>query len=142
MKSVIVGIVLLAGCATLPPPPQERPDTPVTASFGRTWDSVVDYFARSSIPIKTIDRASGLIAAETTRLGGDTRSYGVCQNALRTFSPQGGNFNVLVRGDSARSTLRVTATWIVTPPTVAECQTSDVWEKRFETAIKGRAEAQ
>lgn len=140
ITSLLLTVVFASACASLPPAPQPRADTPVSASFGRTWDAVVDYFARSSIPIKTIDRTSGLIAAETTRLAGDNSRYGVCINPLRSFAPQGGSFNVLVKGDSTRSTVRVTATWLAAPPVEAQCQTSDVWEKQFETAIKAKAE--
>lgn len=131
---------LLTACASLPPGAQDRPDTTVNAPVSRTWDAVVDYFARSSIPIKTIDRASGIIAAETTLLGGETKSYGVCVNGIHEFPPVGASFNVLVRGDSARSIVRVTASWFASDRG-SPCVSSDVWEKNFEGAIRGRAEA-
>lgn len=58
--------------------------------------------------------------------------------------PEGGSFNALVRGDSVRSIVRVTATWVVPTASGAlayQCVTSDQWEKQFETAIKTKAEA-
>ncbi len=144
MRRFISLVLLLTGCATLPPAPPARPDTNVHASFGRTWDAVVDYFARSSIPIKTIDRSSGLIAAESQRLSGDNSRYAGCKNALASVPVEGASFNVLIHGDSTRSTVRVTANWIGS--TVSQmsihCQTTDVWEMEFETAIKAKAEAQ
>lgn len=135
----LCGVIALGGCASMPPLPPPRPDTQVNASFGKTWDAVVDYFARSSIPVKTIDRSSGLIAAETTRLAGDNSTYGVCANGWgkRSFPPLGGSFNALVRGDSLKSVVRVTAVWL---GGTGGCQTTDVWERDFESTIKSKAE--
>ena len=136
--------IAISGCASVPPAPLTRADTVVNASFGKTWDAVVDYFARSSIPVKTIDRSSGLIAAETTRLAGDNSRFATCANWARKFNPEGASFNALVRGDSTRSTVRVTASWLATgggAPSI-QCQTSDVWEKEFEAAIKAKAEGE
>jgi hypothetical protein len=139
----VASALVLAGCVSLPPAPPQRADTAVNASFGKTWDAVVDYFARSSIPVKTIDRSSGLIAAEATRLSGDNSSYATCSNGFLKRSPEGASFNALVRGDSTRSTVRVTATWMVAtaPGTKAvQCVTTDAWERNFESAIKTKAE--
>lgn len=135
--------LLALGCATLPPAPSARADTQVNAPFGRTWEAVVDYFARASIPIKTIDRASGIIAAEAVSLPGDSGRFGVCKNQLRRFDPEGASFNALVRGDSTQAVVRVTATWMAYgggAPGI-RCQTNDVWEREFEAAIKTKAEA-
>ncbi|MGH9897071.1 MAG: hypothetical protein ACREA0_34765, partial [bacterium] len=65
--SAFMGGALVAsiGCGYQPPaPPMPRDATEVTASFGRTWDAVIDEFADRNIPIRTIERASGLIATE------------------------------------------------------------------------------
>lgn len=144
-RIVAVTITLtIAACATLPPAPATRPDTEVNASFGKTWDAVIDYFARGSIPIKTIDRASGIVAAEAQRLPGDNSAYAVCvQGVMGHANVEGASFNALIHGDSTHSTVRVTANWI--PSAISQlnihCQTTDVWEKQFESAIKAKAEA-
>lgn len=138
-----ISLALLNACATLPPAPPARSDTAVNAPFGRTWDAVVDYFARSSIPVKTIDRSSGLIAAEATSLAGDNSTYATCTNGFLSFPPRGASFNALIRGDSTRSTVRVTANWMTPTPAGSapiQCVTSDLWEKQFESAIKLKAE--
>jgi len=134
--------IIFVACATLPPAPPVRADTPVAAPFNRTWDAVVDYFARSSIPIKTIDRTSGIIAAESSSLAGDNSGFAVCSNALAHVPALGANFNVLVRGDTAQSIVRVTATWIGSGASQMDvrCMTTDLWEKQFEAAIKAKAE--
>lgn len=145
MKALpLMGLLAVTGCASLPPAPPARPDTQVQSPFGKTWDAVVDYFARSSIPVKTIDRTSGLIAAETTQLSGDNSAYARCSNGFLNFAPSGASFNALIKGDSARSTVRVTANWLGAQTEGSArvmCVTTDVWEKQFETAIKAKAEA-
>lgn len=141
--AIVLSAFAFAGCASLPAAPAARPDTEIQASFGRSWDAVVDYFARSSIPIKTIDRSSGLIAAETQRLAGDNSPYAKCSNGFFSFQAEGASFNALIRGDSTHSTVRVTANWIPVNNggITIHCQTTDVWEKQFESAIKEKAEA-
>jgi hypothetical protein len=47
-----------------PAPAQPRQPTAVAASFGKTWDGVIDEFASRNIPIKAMDRASGFIATD------------------------------------------------------------------------------
>lgn len=145
MKSVIAGIVLLAACVPPPSAPPPRPDTQVNASFSRVWDAVVDRFARSSVPVKTIDRSSGLIAAESMRINGDLSSYGGCNvMGVRNAPPVGAGFNVLIHGDSTRSSIVVTADWIGVDGAGNRigCVTTGKWEQEFEAAIKARAETQ
>jgi hypothetical protein len=139
---LLLGTLTVTGCASLPPAPAPRPDTEINAPFSQTWDAVVDFFGRSSIPIKTIDRSSGIIAAEATRLAGDNGKYAVCTNPLAHVPVIGGSFNVLVRGDSARSIVRATAVWVGSQVSGMDihCVTTDVWEKDFESAIKQRSE--
>jgi hypothetical protein len=67
----------------------------------------------------------------------------------RKLYPTSATFNVLVRGDSSKSTVRVTARWVRTgmarglsTETVSEeCGSTGVWESEFEGGIKTAAEA-
>lgn len=136
--------ILLSACASLPPAAPPRPDTGINAPFSKTWDAVVDYFARSSIPVKTIDHSSGLIAAEATVLTGDNSAYATCSNGFLKFQARGASFNALIRGDSTHSTVRVTTNWMTPAPAGSKpiaCVSSDLWEKQFESAIKTKAES-
>jgi hypothetical protein len=54
--------------AQVKPPPVVREQTAVAASFGRTWDAVIDHFAERNISIRTMERSSGFIAAEPFRV--------------------------------------------------------------------------
>jgi len=51
----------------------------VTSSFGRAWDAVIDVFAEANTPIRTMERASGFIAAELATIP-------VYTSAQRTFA--------------------------------------------------------
>lgn len=138
-----LALFVLFGCASLPPAPALRSDTQVNGSFGKTWDAVVDYFARSSIPVKTIDRSSGLIAAEATRMAGDNSRFATCNIlGLRNVAPEGGTFNVIIHGDSTRSMIRVTANWIGLDGKGdrIDCVSHDTFEQEFEAAIKAKVE--
>jgi len=53
-------------------PKGEYPATPIiqasNKSFEKVWDNVIDYFAQNGIPIKIIDKSSGLIISDKARL--------------------------------------------------------------------------
>lgn len=124
------------------PPPSPRNATEVTASFGRTWDAVVDEFADRNIPIRTIERASGLVATELLTILHDARSEADCGTFNgRALSPTHAIYNVVVRGDSARATVKATTRWVrVNKDASITCETTHRWEGALEERIKGRAE--
>ncbi len=156
---------LVVACVTYVPPqvkePEPLPATPVRASFDRTWATVIDFFADQAIPVKTLDRSSGYIAAE--RLGaGNNLDWADCGKIVNAPARDGGGrvipqqavFNVRVRGDSASSTVQVVARWMaVGTAQVAsgfgsrtkaynetECVTTHVWETAAIREITRRAE--
>jgi hypothetical protein len=136
-------MIISAACASLPAPSPQA-DTIVNASFATTWAAVLDRFAQSNIPIKAIDRSSGLITAEATRLDDSGRQYGNCNRmGIAIVPPDGATFNVLVKGDSIRSFVRATADWIGhnSKGLRLSCVTSGKWEQEFESAIKDQAES-
>jgi hypothetical protein len=150
-RSILPALALLAAgaCTPVPPaPPEPREATPVGASFGRTWDAVIDVFAARNIPIKTIERVSGLIATDpmaVARPGGGQSPYADCGKVMGlAIPPDRATYNVLVRGDSSQSTVKVTVRWTQggTPddPRLIECSTKGVWESEAEQAVKARAE--
>jgi hypothetical protein len=127
------------GCATMPPAQVERPVTSVSASFGRTWDAVIDAFAAKNIPIKTMERASGFISADAASVFPvDAAGWADCGKALGVrFFANRASYNVTVRGDSTRSTVRVTATWSANS---TQCTSTGVWESERESDVRSRAE--
>jgi hypothetical protein len=147
MRRVIVGVSLLAACAPFEPPapPSPRIATEVAASFGKTWDAVIDVFAEQNIAIRTMERASGFIAAEVSMVAGDSvakengHPYADCgKRGADLLMPTAAAYNVVVRGDSAKSTVRATVRFTNVSST-AECSTRGVWETAFEAGVRARA---
>lgn len=71
---VLAFCILLSSCATtkIIPLMGSYPPTPIVAmsdkSFEKVWDNIIDFYAQNGIPIKIIDRSSGLIISEKTSL--------------------------------------------------------------------------
>src|SRR6476619_6670979 len=90
-----------------PAPAVPRDSRTVYASFGKTWDAVIDVFASQNIPISTMERASGFIAAERTswRLASlFDRDYVLRLSDCGRFGPNpylptAALYNIVVRGD-------------------------------------------
>ncbi len=169
MRTFAALVLVLAGACVSPPvppvPAPTRDATPVAASFDATWNAVIDHFAATNIPISTIERASGIIA--TARLSvtrEDAMVFADCggrypaedletlqlsgvrlQRASmeRMFVASSVVYNVLVRGDGERSSVRVTASWDTDDPAAPfRCETTGQWESDMEAAVRERAEGQ
>jgi len=142
--------LLLAGCSfgyKPPPAPAPREATRVDASVGHTWDAVIDLFAARNIPIRTIERASGLIASDllgVNEVDEKEGNWGSCGTVNgERIAPNYAIYNVLVRGDSATATVRTTVRWshvLEKSPRPRECTSTYVWERDLEQGVKERAE--
>jgi len=158
---LIVGTSACGGYYRPAGQPAPSQGTAVQASFGTTWDAVIDVFAEQGIPITTLERASGLIVAGAVPV--DVRRARVTSPMRRApsqptpeeqswadcgevsgwrFFPDRANFSVVVRGDSVQSTIKVHARWWIAaikdevPP---RCVTRGVWESGFEQNVHTRA---
>lgn len=144
-KSLIgLMIVAAAGCMPAPPaPPAPRTAMPVSASFGKTWDAVIDLFATRNIAIKTVNRSSGLIVAEPQTVSSADESLADCgQNIYhQQFRPSEAFWNVLVRGDSVSSTVRASVRFVSATSIAKECSSKGTWESDLERQVKTAAEA-
>jgi len=121
---------------------------PINASAGRAWDAVVDVFASREIPIRMMERASGFIATDQLGVTGkQARQWTeICgRHGLFPIVADRAGYNVLVRGDSAASTVKVTVRWThggaPFEPRLRECRSRNVRESELEAAIKVSAEA-
>jgi hypothetical protein len=145
-----------------PLPQAERPVTVVAASFEKTWNAVIDVFARENTPIQTLEKASGFIVAERAVIpyfrpdefafalsladcGAVLYSY---ERNWRDFAPTSAKYNIVVRPQGDGSTVRVTAKFISAPSSATlpaiparECSSKGVYETETEAAIKEAAEA-
>jgi hypothetical protein len=150
--TVLFTVACLCGCT--PPNPAPRPaigPTKVAAPFSKTWNAVVDILAERNIPVKTLDRASGFVAAEMTGVApGDIGKLASgCGGFWDAMANGGGapagvaRYNILVRGDSIASTVKVTAQFTeLISGTTKQCATKGVFEAPFQEDVKARAEPQ
>ena len=70
---LIISVSLLTSCASkVIPLKGSYPTTPIeitsTKSFDDVWDNLVDMFAQKGLSIKIIDRSSGLIVSDRSKL--------------------------------------------------------------------------
>ena len=131
----------------------------VTSSFGRAWDAVIDVFAEANKPIRTMERASGFIAAELATIPVYTSAQRTFAHSLADCGYRGRlstyrrrrsttswygvtartpRFKLTVRylsQNGATTTAPATATG-----TTVDCSTLGVLENMRESEIKARAE--
>ncbi|HEY7635442.1 MAG TPA: hypothetical protein VH763_07865 [Gemmatimonadales bacterium] len=113
--------------------------------MGRTWDAVIELFAARTIPIRTIERASGLILTEELSVGPEGAEWAECGRVSNlAYHADRAIYNVLVRGDSSTSGVKTTVRWVHTDSKgrSMECSTTHVWERALEAEVKARAEEQ
>ena len=139
----------LTGCATVPP---SRPDLFNTtrnypASKDIVWDRAVEWFAVQNVPIKAIEKDSGIISGEAIYVlnnGLRPDQDAICKtDFLSTVDGYTVRLNILVRGDGAASSVRVTSTIIASVrytvgnamPRTIECQTTGRIEKSILDSI-------
>ena len=69
MRTLIASIsaVILTACASTPGTYTFENSRTVDASFDKTWEAVIGYFAENNIGIETLEKDSGIIVAENTR---------------------------------------------------------------------------
>ncbi len=152
MKALVFCLAFGAlGCAAAKAPQpvtlaSSRGITNVQGSFGRTWDAVIDVFGERNIPIKQMERASGFIATDNLALGReDQRSAKFWATCERRLPPTHAVYNVIVRGDSTNTTVKVNVKWERTVGRQIQgtsCESTRAWEICAEDDIKARAERQ
>ena len=128
-----------AGCMQQPVHHALPAPVNVPASFDRTWAAVIDIFSAGSIPIRTMEKASGLIVAEPLAIGLEmSRRYADC--GAGAFGPNVANrasYNVRVTGDSTASLVRVTANFSST--VLGQCTSLGEFERFMMASIVARA---
>jgi hypothetical protein len=148
MKRSLLALALVSsGCYTYqaPEPASSRDATVVNATVGQTWDAVIDLFAARNIPVRTIEKASGLIASDPLEVD-PTRApqWADCGELGNDhFYPNEAVYNVLVRGDTAGSSVRATVRWTHRSgggEADRDCATTHVWEEGLEAEVKTRAQ--
>ncbi len=146
LRTVFI-IGLAVGCApapiiTLPP----IAPAGINASFDRTWDVVIDVLSEGNIPVKTLDKASGYVMAEVADVGSSEEDAladcgGWMRMRLTALGPMIARYNILVRGDSTTSTVKVRAEFTKTGRSRWNCPSKNTFETKFQSYVKEKAEA-
>lgn len=143
---LLAASTLAAACVPRPQPvAPPRSITDVQASFGRAWDATIDVFGERNIPIKQLERASGFVSTDPIALTREdqraARGWATCRARV---PPDEAVYNVIVRGDSTQSTVKVTVKWQRSRSRQLSepCTSNRGWELCAEDDIKARAERQ
>lgn len=149
--------------------PAPREATTVGAPFDSTWTAVVGYFASRNIPIRTIEKASGIIVAEASRADLlPNRGYRLDEKGNHMYrdgkpvldtpvyadcgvfdgvplDPRTGAFNVFVRPSGGESAIRVSVKYTSqyqsgVGPIPVDCSSLGKWETELETLVKKQVE--
>lgn len=135
---------LLVGCKPSAPLFAPTPSA-IDAGFNQSWNAVIDVLAEDNVPVKTLDRSSGFVVAEVSAMSLSdlsnltTNCGGFVDIMLQSDVKYGiANYNILIRGDSNTSMVKVTARFTHASIT---CQSKNLFENNFQTAVKTRAEA-
>lgn len=148
--NLLGALLFLTGCLSAPSlAPAPRDGVDIEASVDAAWDAVIEQFAEVGVPIASMERASGFISTPNLNVPSSdpALAWADCgKNGPSRIRPQRVSYNVLVRGDEQRSTVRVSARWQGTTKSVGqwvsvECVSTGVWETRAESDVKRRAEA-
>lgn len=131
----------MTGLVACVQPPYHHPlpePANIPASFDKTWAAVVDHFASGSIPIRTIEKASGLIVAEVLYVSDEmSRRYADCgSSAFGPMVASRATYNVRVTGDSTVSLVRVNT---VFANNVTQCVSTGAFERELMDAIRSMA---
>jgi len=118
MKPIFMAIslsFLLMACASTPPVKHSfEPSKVYHADYDKVWESIIEAFAQNNVPIRTLDKNSGLVVSEdqyvpfTTRYGTKIVDTEYCDcgggGSLQSYSELSGKFNVFVKSLSASET--------------------------------------
>lgn len=119
----------------------------VNAPFEKTWNAVIDILGNDNIPVTTLDKNSGFVVAERTRIVYASKAERDAVLALAdcggnglgmTFVPTSARYNIVVRPNGNATTVKATASY--QSPAAAGCTSKGTFETQLETAIKQRAE--
>ncbi len=147
--TAVAGLACLSACATAPATYSVNNSRVVPEGKDVVWERVVEYFASNNLSIKTIEKDSGLIAAErmigTPRQGGDLAGWASCgSSALEIAVAQSVDLNVFVRPASGGTNVTVNTNFTERrqmgqyPATTVTCNSNGKLETRLLDAASGR----
>ena len=114
MFSIVFTMILVLACASPPKQYMYENSIKINSDFDKTWEAVISYFASSNVPIKTLEKESGIIAAETQAFPEEWVDCGSAGFGVKFLPPAIGTFNVFVKRESGGgSFVQVTASFSI-----------------------------
>lgn len=96
--TLAVLLVALPGCATAPAPRMIEAEDQIHAGFETVWTALVSSLAERNVPIKTIDKASGIVVTEEMAVRNGDNNYCDCGgNGIATEDRRAASYNVYVK---------------------------------------------
>ncbi len=106
-----LGMMLLVSCAAAPKQYIFDKELNIQNDYDKVWSAVISFFAENSIPVKTLEKESGLIMSESQTF---PESWVDCGKGsfIEVKSPTIGVFNVFVRElDNGKVKVQVNVTY-------------------------------
>ena len=148
---VVLFLFLSAGCATAPATFEFDPTANVEGDYDQVWSSVVEYFVLGDLPIKMIEKDSGLIVTEWMDAGsvsaaGEDKTYCDCGGSgMSTQVWTRGKFSVFAKKIPGGGVdLRVTCTYqqqryFMDSYTLVDCNSTGKQESLVHEYVKAKA---
>ncbi|MEO1035199.1 MAG: hypothetical protein AAFX44_06520 [Pseudomonadota bacterium] len=138
-------MMTLSACASTEPPAEYSVTNQqiFQNDYDAVWNAVVEAFAVNNIAIKTIEKSSGIIAAERLGFGDDGMADCGKPGSFVTFIEPQSDFNVLVRSSTSGTAVMVNAKFSVylvdnldgNDTGRFECSSTGVFERDFLLAV-------
>ena len=97
IMALCVILQLTLSCASAPKRYLFDNSATVKSEFDKSWEAVISYFAKNNISIKTLEKESGIIAAEVQAFPKGWIDCGKAGFGAELLDPPAGAFNVFVR---------------------------------------------
>lgn len=105
----VVLLIALGGCASAPAPRNIQKSRGYTTDQETMWNNVVRYLASQNYPVKTMEKASGVIFIERVRVD---KRYADCGNpGLAVVVSTNASVNVLVASGTQGTTVTVNTSY-------------------------------
>lgn len=149
IAAALLATASLAACATAPQTYTFDKARVVPESKDVVWERVVEFFAMNNLSIKTIEKDSGIIAAErmisTPSQDGNIAGWASCGTGMLTIpTAQTVDMNVFVRPAGAGTSVTVNTRFSETrqfadsPPQRVDCNSNGTLEGMILGAAAGR----
>ena len=143
---------VVLGCAAPPPKYDFNPVATINGNYDDVWTAVVEYFAVGSLPIQTIEKASGLVVTGWMRAGesyvGEDKTFCDCgkKSALATYMWTRGKFNIFIKNLSDDTVdMRVTCTFQQNRGTyggIVDCNSTGYLEEQLHAYVQAKVSGQ